>query len=114
MVKKLGLWQLRLERLVADTLKWKAEVEPLVGPSKVYIYPFGSRVSPEDARFRYLQQSGFKVFCAVGSEPYIRFGPEYLLMDRRHIAGISLCTQANLLRDLFNSELIVDSVRPTL
>ncbi|MFA7148182.1 MAG: hypothetical protein WC109_05090 [Syntrophomonadaceae bacterium] len=88
MVKKLGLWQLRLERLVADTLKWKAEVEPLVGPSKVYIYPFGSRVSPEDARFRYLQQSGFKVFCAVGSEPYIRFGPEYLLMDRRHIDGI--------------------------
>lgn len=100
--------KISLERLAVDTLKWKAEVEPLVGPSEVYIYPFGSRVSPEDARFRYLQQAGFKVFCAVGSGPYIHFGPEYLLMDRRHIDGISLCTQADLLRDLFNSESIVD------
>lgn len=106
--------KISLERLAADTLKWKAEVEPLIGPSEVYIYPFGSRVSPGDARFRYLQQAGFKVFCAVGSGPYIHFGPDYLLMDRRHIDGISLCTQANLLRDLFNSESIVDSVRPKL
>lgn len=106
--------KISLKRLAADTLKWKSEVEPLIGPSAVYIYPFGSRVSPDDARFRYLQQAGFKVFCAVGSGPYIHFAPEYLLMDRRHIDGISLCTQANLLRDLFNSESIVDSVRPKL
>lgn len=101
-----------LNRLMADTMEWKAEVESLVGPTYTYVFPFGSRIYPGDTRFQYLQQAGFKIFCPVGSGPYVISSPQYLLMDRRHIDGISLCTQANLIRDLFDSEAIIDPVRP--
>jgi len=100
-----------LPNLVADTSRWKAEVEALVGPSNIYVFPFGSRINPGDPRFQYLQQAGFKIFCSVGSKPYSIYGPNYLLMDRRHMDGIALCTQANLLGDLFDSEAVIDSIR---
>jgi hypothetical protein len=104
--------RISLERLAADTRKWKDEVESLVGPTTIYIYPFGSRVVPGDERFQYLRQAGFNIFCAVGSGPFFQLGPDYLMLDRRHIDGISLCTQTSQLRDLFDSEAIVDPVRP--
>lgn len=103
-----------LPRLMADTAKWQAEVGTLVGPTNIYIFPYGSRVDPGDIRFKYLQQAGFKIFCPVGSGPYVRSSPQFLIMDRRHIDGISLLTQANLIRDLFDSEPIVDPIRPRL
>jgi hypothetical protein len=85
-----------------------------VGPASIYVFPFGSKVNPGDPRFQFLQQAGFRIFCPVGSGPYALSSPQYLLMDRRHIDGISLLTQADLIRDLFDSEAVIDPVRPPL
>ena len=51
-----------LDDLVKDTQKWKLEVESLIGPTDIYIYPYGSTVPVGDPRFKFLQQSGFKIF----------------------------------------------------
>lgn len=102
------------DRLVRDTQRWQKEVESLIGHTDVYIYPFGASVKPEDPKFKFLQEAGFRVFCGVGPTPYLKYTEQYILMDRRHIDGIALILQAKSMRDLFDSEEIIDSVRPPL
>ena len=103
-----------LDDLIKDTGKWKVEVESLIGPTDIYIYPYGSSVPTTDARFKYLQQSGFKVFCAVGPREYLRYYPDSIIMDRRHIDGIAFWQQPETLEDLFRVDEVIDPVRPPL
>ncbi|MBT9282691.1 MAG: hypothetical protein KM312_08655 [Hydrogenibacillus schlegelii] len=104
--------KISLERLKEDTRKWKTEVEPLVGPTPLYVYPFGSHVPPSDAKFRWLQSQGFHVFFGVGPKPYLRMEQDWAFMDRRHIDGIALKTQKDLLRPLFDADAVLDPARP--
>ena len=57
------------QRLVLDTKRWKQEVESLIGPTSVYIYPYGSRPDTGGDKFTYLIESGFHVICSVGPAP---------------------------------------------
>ncbi|UFJ42103.1 polysaccharide deacetylase family protein [Brevibacillus humidisoli] len=100
------------QRLVADTARWKREVEPLLGPTSVYIYPYGSRVETGSKKHRYLIDAGFDVLCSVGPAPYRKQTPEVLMMDRRHIDGLAFKTQRDRLLPLFDSEQILDPIRP--
>lgn len=100
--------------LIKDTEKWKAEVESLIGPTDIYIYPYGSSVPTTDPRFKYLQQSGFKVFCGVGPREYLRYYPDSIVMDRRHMDGIAFWHQPETLEDLFSVNEVIDPVRPPL
>lgn len=102
------------DRLLRDTQRWQKEVGSLIGPTDVYIYPFGASVQPDDPKFKALQEAGFKMFCSVGPNPYLKYSDQYILMDRRHIDGIALFKQAESVRDLFDSEDILDPVRPPL
>lgn len=99
-------------RVVSDTTKWKAEVESLIGPTKVFISPYGSGVLPPDPKFQYLLDAGFEVLCNVGGAAYTKFTPNCILMDRRHLDGIAFKTQGHRLQDLFDSKEIIDAVRP--
>jgi hypothetical protein len=51
-----------LELLRYDTASWKREVEPLIGKTSIFIYPYGSSVLPEDNKFKALQDEGFSIF----------------------------------------------------
>lgn len=97
---------------VRDTSRWKQEVEPLLGPTNIYIYPFGSSLNHDDPKFQYLLDSGFQVFYGVGPNPYLKITSDYILMDRRHIDGLALHYQSDLLIGLFDSKAILDPVRP--
>ena len=101
-----------LASLQGDTRRWLEEVEPLIGPTDVYIYPFGASVLPGDPKFQFLLNSGFRVLCSVGPNPYMKFGSDYLMMDRRHMDGIALYYQTNSVKDLFDAEKVIDSIRP--
>lgn len=98
--------------LARDTQRWLKEVAPITGLTDVYIYPFGSSVLPGDPKFQYLLDNGFRVFCSVGPNPFLKSGPDYLMMDRRHIDGMALHYQATLLKGFFESSEIIDEVRP--
>lgn len=100
--------------IVKDTERWLQEVESLIGDTDIYIYPFGARVETSDSKFEYLQKNGFNFFCGVGPNPYLNYGSNYVLMDRRHIDGVAFFKQADSLRDLFAVEEIIDPVRPPL
>jgi hypothetical protein len=99
------------ERLVKDTERWKREVEPLIGPTSIYIYPFGSRVETESDKFKALIKLGFNVLCSVGPAPYLKWQSGIMMMDRRHIDGVALTTQRSRLLDLFDTNVIIDPIR---
>ncbi|MDP4170661.1 MAG: hypothetical protein Q8906_08625, partial [Bacillota bacterium] len=100
-----------LNRLKEDTNRWLKEVEPLIGQTKIYIYPFGSSVLPKDPKFKLLEGQGFNVFCSVGPNPYLSFTNEYAMMDRVHIDGIALETQKRIVNRFFDSSTILDQAR---
>src|SRR5699024_5677218 len=103
-----------LEKLQADTDRWAKEVESIIGETQIYIYPYGSRVLPDDPKFDVLVDAGFTVMSAVGVEAYEKMAPGVALMqDRRHMDGIGLIQQRERFLDLFDSYEIIDyDLRP--
>jgi len=100
-------------RVVKDTDLWVKEVESLIGPTKIYIYPFGSTVPANDPKFKYFYNAGFRVFCGVGARPYEKDTSEYIMMDRRDVDGYTLNYRRDTFLPLYDSNLIIDrSVRP--
>jgi len=106
--------KISFDRFKRDTQRWKKEVEPLIGETTVYVYPFGSGVQPGDPKFQALLDAGFRVICGVGPEPYLKISSQYALMDRRHIDGVALRGQAKRLSGLFDAKAVLDPVRPAV
>lgn len=100
------------ETLARDTRRWKEEVEPLIGPTPVYIYPFGSAPAPGDRKLQILRDLGFRVFCAVGPAPGLTVTGGSVFTERRHIDGLALRTQRQMLLHLFDADAVIDEVRP--
>ena len=99
---------------VRDTQRWKDEVEPLIGPTTIYVYPFGSQVPPGDPKFPYLLSAGFRILCSVGPSPYQPQSGSHAIMERRHIDGLALRTQRRMLLHLFDADEVIDRrSRPT-
>lgn len=116
------------ERFYTDTDKWENEVESLIGPTDIYIYPNGNDVADwhpyteENYRYQYLASKGFRYFCNVdASKPaWIQKGPDYLRMARRNLDGYRLYEDMiqedpakKRLSDLFDASQIFDPSRPT-
>ncbi|HBV87157.1 MAG TPA: hypothetical protein DEF42_11045 [Desulfosporosinus sp.] len=102
------------QSLEKDTLRWKEEVGSLIGPTNIYVYPFGSSVLPGNPKFQYLLDQGFNILCSVGPTPYLKDSTDYVMMDRRHIDGIALYNQEAILKNLFDAKSVLDPVRPPL
>ncbi|MBM7553239.1 polysaccharide deacetylase family protein [Thalassobacillus pellis] len=102
------------DRLVKDTKRWKKEVESLIGPTAVYVYPYGSRVVTGSKKFKMLVDSGFTLLASVGPSPYLKgYNHNAIMMDRRHIDGISLQTQQDRLSPLMDADYVLqEKVRP--
>ncbi len=124
------LGKIEMENFIADTDKWEAEVESLIGPTDIILYPFGADVADwhsysfDNERFAYLYNVGFRYFCNVdSSQNWVQLGDTYLRQGRRNLDGYRMWMDiaANQeggsgkrrLDDLFNSEDIFDPARPT-
>lgn len=93
----LNLSNATYEKVVADNERWQREVASLVGPTKLYFYPFGGRADGNDVTqsgpcFKYLQEQGFRVFASVGIESYSKIKKDIcaVICDRLHPDGTTL------------------------
>ena len=100
------------EKLDADCAKWKNEVESIIGPTKIYIYPYGSGVPNTDPKYDLLRSYGFRVLCHVGIESYIKYHDDGVVLDRRHVDGIAFRYQREQNLDLYDANEVIDPVRP--
>ncbi len=112
-----------LERIQADTEKWRANVEPLVGPTDTIIFAHGQDLGSwgdydeSDAKYQYLRSQGYTVFCNVDSNLYRTwFGKDYLRQGRRNLDGYRIYKNAtgeqDNVSDLFDAKAIIDPQRP--
>lgn len=123
----LNLGTVEWDRFKTDTDKWEAEVESLIGPTDIILYPFGADINDwhpytmENERYSYLHSVGFRYFCNVDSNKYwVQLGDDFLRQGRRNLDGYRMWKDISAedpshrkLDDLFRSEDIFDPDRPT-
>ena len=124
----LDLGTVEWDRFQTDTDKWESEVESLIGPTDIILFPFGADVGDwhpytmDNERFRYLHDAGFRYFCNVDSRQYwVQLGDDYLRQGRRNLDGYRMWKDITAeaegrerkLSDLFRAEDVFDQARPT-
>ncbi len=125
-----NLGTIDMEDFQADTNKWEAEVESLIGPTDIILYPFGGDIADwhsygfDNQRYAYLYNVGFRYFCNVdSSQNWVQLGNTYLRQGRRNLDGYRMWQDIaaaqeggsgkRRLDDLFRSEDVFDWSRPT-
>ncbi len=96
-----------------DTDKWIAEVTPIIGETKIMVWPYGNSIRTGEAH-KYLYDSGFRLFCGVGIKPFVAKEPDGLgiFMDRKALDGYSLRNRRDKYMYLFDTEEVWDPLRP--
>ncbi|MFT4416883.1 polysaccharide deacetylase [Fredinandcohnia humi] len=104
--------------LVDDTNRWQEEVGSLIGPTDLYIFPFGSDIEDQhiydSEKYQYLKSSGFDYFFGVYKSPWMQVGKEYIRMTRRPLDGQAMLQFPERLEDLFDISKVIDKSRPPL
>jgi peptidoglycan/xylan/chitin deacetylase (PgdA/CDA1 family) len=105
--------------LKKDTDRWLKEVGSLIGPTDIYVFPYGidietSMKNYSSNKYQYLKKSGFDYYCGVYKEPWIQINHDYVRMTRRPLDGQAMLQFPERLADLFNLKTIVDPSRPKL
>ena len=84
--------------LATDIALWNTQVEPLVGPTNIFIGPFGQTFSDDDPRRIQLLNAGFNLLYGVGIDGYMKYFSTYLVMDRIDIDGYRFAHNENFLQ----------------
>ena len=109
--------QISLEKLQADTQKFKENVDPLIGGTDIIIFAFGADLtSVEDysgEKFEYLKSQGYNYYCNVESSQYfVQIRSNYFRQGRRNLDGYRMYYNPELLSDLFDAQEVFDPSRP--
>lgn len=124
----LMMGEIDMDRFRTDTDKWESQVDSLIGPVDIILYPFGNDIgdwrpyTAENERFTYLYNAGFRYFCNVDSNQYwVQIGDNYLRQGRRNLDGYRMWKDITAesegkerkVEDLFHAEDVFDPDRPT-
>lgn len=102
---------------IKDTDRWEKEVGSLIGPTDIYIFPFGIDIETtmghySSKKFEYLKKSGFDYFCGVYKAPWMQIKSDYVRMTRRPMDGEAMLKFPERLEDLFDLSKVIDPNRP--
>lgn len=111
--------EISVEEMREDLSRWKTEVEPLVGATEYYAYPFGEYSIGEecsDPRQKQLEEFGYKVFFGIGAKPNFIKSPskgekKILWMDRAPLDGKTLREKRTIYLPVFDTRLAYDAER---
>jgi hypothetical protein len=91
-----------------DAERWKLEAEPLIGPTDIYVYPFGARPPPGSTTIAMLRDEGFTILCDIDVTPRRVSVAGVTVMSRRHIDGLALRQQQRALAGFFDTATVSD------
>lgn len=89
------------DQLATDIYKWKAQVGSLVGPTNIFIGPFGEVFTEGSKRRQQLIDAGYNVIYGVGMDGYTKFFKDHLVMNRTDIDGYRIAHNPKMLLRLF-------------
>ena len=113
----LNVQEASLQRLQADTEKFKENVDPLIGGTDIIIFAFGTDLTDSGdysgEKFEYYKEQGYNYFCNVDSSKYfVQVRDNYFRMGRRNLDGYRMYYNPEMLEDLFDASEVFDSSRP--
>jgi len=104
--------QMTFEELKADTDQWKEEVESLVGPTRVFIHPYGDFIRHTYAnmdKINYLiNVGGFDIHLGVGINAYAVSLGNYVFEDRKNIDGLTFRYRRYEVSMIFDTYTVAD------
>lgn len=108
-----------LETVKEDAVRWLDEVGSLVGETKIFIDPYGTRLDGGDVyntgpAFRFYQELGFRIFASVGKESFSRIKPDIaaVVCDRMHADGLTLRGSRERYSKFYDAAEVFDPMRP--
>lgn len=71
-----------------EVYRWQQEVEPLIGKTEIYVYPYGEYEIAHDneektEKHKLLEQAGFQLFCGVGKKYFYGYAPFHIDKKRQ-------------------------------
>ena len=104
-----------MKQLKYDIQKWLSEIAPYVGTTPIIITPFGAMYEQKDPRFRYIVDSGFYIYCPVGSQMDMTWQNDNLVSSRLNLDGLTMLHYPQRINKyFFNPNDVLDSSRPQL
>ncbi len=107
------------EQVKVDAERWKAEVEPITGPTDILIFPYGVDIETtmghyKSDKYTFLKEEmGFNYYCGVNKGPWMHIKDDYVRMTRRPLDGQAMLQFPERLTDLFDDlSKIIDPARP--
>ena len=91
-----------------DAARWAEVVSPVVGPTDVYIYPFGAAPPLQSATVGMLRDLGFTIQCGIDAVARLVDAEGVHFMWRRHIDGIAFRDQRRALEPFFDVAAVED------
>jgi len=100
--------KISVARLIHDSTEWKTQDEPIVGPTDVYVYPYGAGFPIDSPQIDVLRKFGFTVLCDIDVVARLTVANGVIVMTRRHIDGVSFADQPKALAQFFNVSTVED------
>ncbi|MCR5684423.1 MAG: polysaccharide deacetylase family protein [Lachnospiraceae bacterium] len=106
-----------VDKVKYDTRRWKEEVEIILGPTDVYIYPYGADICDwrgySGEKYEVLKNAGFNYFCNVDSTRFwVQIRGDYFRMGRINLDGERMYKTPEKLEYFFDVKDVYDHSRP--
>ena len=108
-----------VEELIADDVRFKESVVPVLGETDMIIFAFGADIGNWDPytydnpKFSYYKGAGYDYFCNVDSSQYwVQITGDFFRQGRRNLDGYRMYYNPEMLSDLFDVSLVWDKARP--
>lgn len=92
--------------------RWKSEVEPLIGPTPFYIFPYGEAWWKDRDRWESLKTAGFQVFFGVERNSDLQWQDNLPIAGRVPLDGRGLRNRFGALSPFLDLQEVWDQARP--
>ena len=102
-----------MEQIQYDIGRWKRDVVPYVGETNIFIAPFGVYYGPGDARFDFLLEQGFNIYCTVEASMNTRVTGNCFFQGRMNLDGWTMKDYPQrVIKHFFDPMDVLDENRP--
>ncbi|HHV42435.1 MAG TPA: hypothetical protein GXX72_06295 [Clostridiaceae bacterium] len=102
-----------VDAIASDLKSWREDVEPLLGPIKIFHYPHGDHVFSDRTRLSLLTDAGFRLLSGYGDKIYMAAGKNHLHTDKVYVGGDELRRpRRQKLNRFFAADRVLSDLRP--
>lgn len=109
-----------VSKLEYDLNRWHDEVEPILGETDIYLYPYGADICEwmgySGDKYELMKKFGFWYFCNVdhNTQYWVQIRDGYLRQGRINADGYLMMTDPADLSYFFDVDTVLDKSRPAL